>query len=91
MIRSFRSKSLETFFRTGNARRLSVQNTQRVRRILLSIDDSDQPDDLNLPGYYFHVLTGDQKGRYSIRVTGNWRITFGWDQGAVDIDLEDYH
>jgi proteic killer suppression protein len=91
MIRSFRSKSLETFFRTGNVRRLSVQNTERVRRILLAIDDADRPEDLNLPGFYFHSLTGDQKGRYSLRASGNWRITFGWDQGAIELDLEDYH
>jgi len=90
-IRSFRSKALDAFFRTGNARRLSVQNSQRVRRILLAIADADHPDDLNLPGYFFHVLTGDQKGRYSVRVTGNSRITFGWDQGAVEVDLEDDH
>jgi proteic killer suppression protein len=91
MIRSFRSKALESFFETGSARRLSVQNTERVRRILLAIDDADQPEDLNLPGFYFHMLAGDQKGRYSVRVTGNWRITFGWEQGAIDVDLEDYH
>ena len=91
MIHSFRSKALEIFFETGNARRLSVQNAARVGRILLAIDDADRPEDLNLPGFYFHALTGDQKGRYSIRVSGNWRITFGWDQGAIDIDLEDYH
>ena len=91
MIRSFRSKVLEGYFRTGNARRLSVQNVARLRRILLAIDDADQPDDLNLPGFYFHSLTGDQKGRYSIRITANWRIAFSWDQGATDVDLEDYH
>jgi proteic killer suppression protein len=91
MIRSFRSKALENFYRTGSARRLSVQSTDRVRRILLAIDDADQAEDLNLPGFYFHTLSGDQKGRFSVRVTGNWRITFGWDRGAVDIDLEDYH
>ncbi len=91
MIRSFRSKALERFFRTGDARRLSVQNAERVRRLLLAIDDADQPGDLNLPGFHFHALAGDRKGRYAIRVTGNWRLTFGWDQGAVDVDLEDYH
>jgi len=25
-------------------------------------------------------------------VSGNWRITFGWDEAdAIDVDLEDYH
>ena len=91
MIRSFRHKALRDFYQTGTARKLSVPNADRVRRILLAIDDADRPDDLDLPGFRFHALAGDQRGRFSVRVTGNWRITFGWDRGAVDVDLEDYH
>lgn len=31
-------------------------------------------------------------GRYSIRVTGNWRLTFRFEDGDVfEVDLEDYH
>jgi toxin HigB-1 len=45
---------------------------------------------MNLPGYYFHRLKGVE--RYSVRVTGNWGITFGWeDADAIEVDLEDYH
>lgn len=37
-------------------------------------------------------LKGRDKGRYSVRVTGNWRLTFAWEDGdAVAVDLEDYH
>ena len=47
---------------------------------------------MNLPGWRFHLLKGDQAGRYAVDASGNWRITFGWDgQDAVDVDLEDYH
>jgi proteic killer suppression protein len=54
------------------------------------LDDAAKPEDANLPGYRFHALQGEP--RWSIRVTGNWRITFGWDGvDAVDVDLEDYH
>jgi toxin HigB-1 len=43
-------------------------------------------------GMNFHALRGDQTGRFSVLVTRNWRITFGWDDAeAVDLDLEDYH
>jgi len=77
MIRTFRSKPLRQFFETGNAGKLSVQNTARVRRILQALMASTKPEDMNLPGYYFHGLEGE--GRWSVRVTGNWRLTFGWD------------
>jgi toxin HigB-1 len=50
------------------------------------------PDDLNLPGFRFHGLKGQDRGRYAVDASGNWRITFAWDgKDAIDIDLEDYH
>jgi len=90
MIRSFRSKALRAYFETGNPKGLSVPNAERVGRMLAVLDDATRPEDANLPGYRFHGLEG--VARWSIRVTGNWRITFGWDGAdAVDVDLEDYH
>ena len=92
MIRSFRSRSLERFFGTGDGRRLSVQNTKRVTNILRALDDASRPEDMNLPGFKFHQLTGRDKGRYAVSASGNWRVTFGWTEGcAIDVDLEDYH
>ena len=58
--------------------------------MLRAIDAATRPEQLNLPGFYLHALRG--MGRWSVRVTGNWRITFGWDgDDAVDVDLEDHH
>ena len=90
MIRSFRSRALRAFYETGASSRLPVPNAARISRMLRALDDAGSPDQMNLPGYHFHVLRGAR--RWSIRATGNWRITFGW-QGAdaIDVDLEDYH
>lgn len=45
-----------------------------------------------LPGYRLHQLTGDRKGQWSVRVSGNWRIVFKLKDGQVlDVDLVDYH
>jgi proteic killer suppression protein len=90
MIRSFRSKALRQFAERGDASRLPVQNADRVRRILVRLDTVAVPEDLNLPGWFFHRLKGVE--RYSVRVTGNWRITSGWrGKDAIDVDIEDYH
>ncbi|MGQ0677018.1 MAG: type II toxin-antitoxin system RelE/ParE family toxin [Rhodospirillales bacterium] len=90
MIRSFRDKALGRFFESGNAKGLSVRNVARVARMLRALDDAARPESVNLPGYHFHALHGAR--RWSVRVTGNWRITFGWDGvDAIDVDLEDYH
>ncbi len=90
MIRSFRDKALRTFFEADDSSRLSVPNVARVRRMLLALDAASEPQQLNLPGFFFHGLRGER--RWSIRVSGNWRITFGWEGAdAMDVDLEDYH
>ena len=90
VIKSFRSKALRRFAEKGDASRLPVQNADRVRRILALLDAARAPGDVNMPGFFFHALQGVE--RYSLRLTGNWRITFAWDgENATDVDLEDYH
>jgi proteic killer suppression protein len=55
------------------------------------IGQAARPQDMDLPGYRFHGLVGQDKRRYSVRVTGNYRITSGWDgEDAVDVEMEDY-
>jgi proteic killer suppression protein len=92
MIKSYRSKPLETFATTGNGSKLPVKNHARVRRILAALDAATVPEDMNLPGYRFHGLEGKPK-RYAVDASGNYRITWGWEEpsDAVHVDLEDYH
>lgn len=78
------------FREAGDPSGLSVPNVARVGRILRALDAATRPEQLNLPGFYWHALQGE--ARWTIRVTGNWRITFAWDGAdAVAVDLEDYH
>jgi proteic killer suppression protein len=91
MIRYFRNKALQRFFETGNTRGLSVQDYNRVPRILRALEAASKPEDMNLPGYRFHGLQGKPK-RYSVDVSRNYRVTFGWEDGdAIDVDVEDTH
>ncbi|WP_286824024.1 type II toxin-antitoxin system RelE/ParE family toxin [Microcystis sp. LSC13-02] len=47
---------------------------------------------MNLPGLVLQELAGQRKGTWTVRVSGNWRITFTFDGvDACDVDLEDYH
>jgi proteic killer suppression protein len=92
VIRSFRSKALRRFAERGDVSKLSVQNPDRIRRVLLALDVAKFPDQMNMPGLRFHPLKGRDKGRYAVDASGNWRVTFAWDgEDAVDVDLEDYH
>ena len=90
MIKTFRHKRLSKLFLQGDTKGLPLDLLERIERRLSALSAARVPQDLNLPGFNFHALAGKPK-RYAIHVNGNWCITFGWDDGAVDIDLEDYH
>ncbi|MBS0641506.1 MAG: type II toxin-antitoxin system RelE/ParE family toxin [Proteobacteria bacterium] len=92
MIRSFRSKPLRVFWRTGDGSRITPHLQDRVLRRLDALDAAESPDELNIPGFNFHRLSGTRAGTFSIHVNGPWCITFRWDgTDAIDVDLENYH
>lgn len=94
MIKSVRGKPLKKFASTGDTSKLPVQGNAPIAKLtrqLQALDAAVQPEDMNLPGWFFHGLAGTPK-RYSVRGTANYRLTYGWEQtNAVDVDLEDYH
>ena len=92
MIASFKSKALKRFWEKGDGRKLPSQSLPRITLLLDRLDAAENLQDMNLPGFKFHPLRGNKKGRYAVWVTGNWRITFVWDESdAVAVDYEDYH
>lgn len=49
-------------------------------------------DHLNAPGLALHQRKGERKEYLAVTVTGNWRVTFRFeDTNVYDVDLEDYH
>ncbi len=92
MIRAFRHKGVERFFLKGTKAGIQAQHAERLRLILGRLNVSVGPSDMNLPGLVLHPLTGDRKGQWAVRVSGNWRVTFRFVEGhATDVDYEDYH
>ena len=92
MILTFKHRGLERFFKKQDHRGIIAKTEVRTERILDRLDTVVRPEDMNIPGFKFHPLTGNRKGTYAVSVTGNWRITFGFDgKDAIDVDLEDYH
>ena len=92
MIAGFKHRGLKKFFETGTKRGIPAAQAGRIRLILSRLDASVRARDMNLPGLHLHELTGRRKGTWSVRVTGNWRITFLFDGAdAANVDLEDYH
>ncbi len=47
---------------------------------------------MRFPGSDLHPLKGDFLGFLSVRVSGNWRIVFRFENGdEFDVDYIDYH
>jgi proteic killer suppression protein len=92
MIQSFRHKGLRRFYETGSLARIQPQHAKRLRMQLAALDTAHVLDDMNIAGFRLHALKGAEKGRWSIWVNGNWRLTFEFRDGhAYVLDYEDYH
>lgn len=93
MIKSFRHKGLRLFFETGSTAGIHAAHQKRIRMQLAAIDAAGSIDEVpQAPGWRLHQLKGDMAGRWSITVTGNWRITFEFRDGDAHVlDYEDYH
>lgn len=91
MIGGFRHKGLEELHLAGNTRRIGAEYVKKCVRILQLLEVAAQPEEMNIAGFRFHSLRGNPQ-RWSVRVTGNYRITFGWSgESALNVDFEDYH
>jgi proteic killer suppression protein len=92
MIKSFRSKPLRAFWEKSDASKIASQLRGRIERRLSALDQAAAPDDMNIPGFDFHRLSGERKDTCTVHVNGPWCITFRWDgTDAIDVDLENYH
>lgn len=92
VIIGFTHKGLRRLYERGERQGIGANMLARVEEILSILDAAETLEEIDIPGYRLHPLTGNLKGFWSIRVTGNWRIIFRFEQGeASDIDLIDYH
>ena len=89
---TFKHKGLRRFWESGDTRGVPGDLAKRLNRRLDDLAAAVSPDDLRIPGYRLHPLTGGLAGHWSIRVSGNWRLVFRFEGGgAADVDLVDYH
>ena len=80
-LKDFKNKILAAFFREGNNKGIPKEFEKRIRVRLEALDSASCLDDLKIPGYNLHELKGDRKETWSIALSGNWRITFKFEQG----------
>lgn len=92
MVKSFKHKGLEDLFYTGSKKGIKPEHGTRLVRILDRLNAAGNIKDMNYPGSYLHKLSGDKKGQFSVRVSGNWRVFFEFIDGdAYVVDYDNYH
>lgn len=92
MIKTFRHKGLEAFFRTASKAGIQPHHAEKLNTLLTALDNATGPDDMNAPKWRRHALGGDLAGHWSVWVNGNWRLTFRFVGEDVElVDYQDYH
>ena len=96
MIQSFADLTTADLFierSSRAARRIPTEIWPIVRRKLRLLDVAQRLSDLaSPPGNRLKALKGDQRGRHSIRVNDQYRLTFRWEGNhAYEVRCEDYH
>ena len=92
MIESFKNKASEKLLKQGSTKEIPKELEKRLRIRLAVIDAATTIDEIRIPGYNLHQLKGDRQGTWSIKLSGNWRVTCRFEDGnAQDLDIEDYH
>ena len=92
MIGNIKHKGLKRLYEDGDGRAISGNMRLKIDEILTVLENANSIEDADFPGYRLHPLTGNLKGYWSVKVSGNWRIIFRFEEGlAEDVDLVDYH
>jgi len=92
LIKSFRHKGLQRFFKTGSRVGIQSGHAAKLSRQLAVLNRASGSSDMNLPGWALHPLKGSLSEHWSVSVSGNWRLTFKFNNGdAVLADYQVYH
>jgi proteic killer suppression protein len=92
MIQSFRHAGLEKFFLTGSKAGIQPAHAVKLRLQLTLLNTAKNERRMDVPGWDLHPLKGKLVGHWSVKVNGNWRITFTFEnEQAILVDYQDCH
>ena len=92
MIKNFQHKGLEQFYKTGNKSGIQPHHAAKLTVQLTAMNAAEKAEDLRVPAWRLHQLTGDMKDFWSNTVNGNWRVIFKFENdNIVLVDYLDYH
>lgn len=92
MIKNFVHKGLEKLFEEDDRSGINPEHEVKLSDILDRLDSALEVKDMNYPGSGLHQLKGQRKGEWAVKVSGNWRVIFEFQDGnAYNVNYVDYH
>ena len=92
MIKSFRHKGIQQFFETGSKAGISSEHEAKLARQLQLLNAAKGPLEMDVAGWKLHQLKGELAEHWTVKVNGNWRLTFTFErEDAILVDYQDYH
>ncbi len=92
MIDGFLHRGLKRLYMRGDGRSFPTHHVPILEDILGRLDTAKDVQAMNLPSYQLHPLTGNYRDFWSVRVSGNFRVIFKFQDGrAFDLHYLDYH
>ena len=93
VIATFACKETARIWREEHSRRLPTEIQQKALDRLQLLHSATRLEDLRVPpGNRLEALKGDRAGMHSIRINGQWRLCFLWQEGnAHAVEIVDYH
>ena len=92
MIKTFKDKALADLWSAGKTSKIDVRMHKRILIRLDRLDVASIAEEMDIPGFDFHLLNGHKPPRFSVHVNGPWCLTFAFDCGdAIHVDFEQYH
>lgn len=100
MIVSFRHKGLEELYNNSKSKKIDCNHWKKIKQQLDFLDlMEDENQILEMVAWCPHHLSGknnsgqDVDGHWSLKVSGNWRITYSFTENGevILLDYIDYH
>ncbi|KAA1192324.1 type II toxin-antitoxin system RelE/ParE family toxin [Photorhabdus heterorhabditis] len=93
MIKSFKHKGLEKFFKTGSTSGIQPKHATKLQIQLTALNMAKKPEDMSAPGWKLHPLKGTNfSGHWAISVNSNWHLTFRFEgEDIILVNYQDYH
>ena len=91
--KSFADTETEKVFRREFSKKLPGDIQAVALRKLRMLSNAHSVNDLRSPpANRLEKLAGGRHGQHSIRINGQWRVCFVWQDGdAYDVEIVDYH